>query len=102
MICFGPSPSPPRDPGAEERRTTLLENIPHAKFEGASTHTTDTVDVGYVLEGEIDLELDDGLVVHMKSGDVYVQNGTRHGWHNRSDRDCVMLVALIGAQPPQI
>jgi hypothetical protein len=97
VICFGPEDS--TDIAPEVTPAPVLDSIPHAKFEGAGVHTTDTVDVGYVLEGEIDLELDDRFVAHLKPGDTYVQNGTRHSWHNRTDRNCILLVALIGAQP---
>ena len=33
--------------------------------------------------GAIWLELDDGKIVHLKRGDVVVQNGTRHAWRNK-------------------
>jgi cupin domain len=61
-------------------------------------HTTDTVDYGIVISGEIDLELDDGLEVHMVAGDCVVQNGTRHAWHNRTDSPTVMAFIMIGAR----
>ena len=38
-------------------------------------HTTQTVDYGIVLEGEVWLEVDDGKEVHLKPHDVVVQNG---------------------------
>ncbi len=60
-------------------------------------HTTDTVDYGIVLSGEIWLELDDAAAVHLEPGDCVVQNGTRHGWRNRSTRPCVMAFVLLGA-----
>ena len=60
-------------------------------------HTTDTVDFDVVLSGEVYLELDDGAEVHLKAGDCVIQNGTRHAWHNRSNDNCVISVALIGA-----
>ena len=60
-------------------------------------HTTDTVDYGVVLTGEISLELDDGATVHLQPGDCVVQNGTRHGWRNRTDKPCVMAFVLVGA-----
>ncbi|WFU41513.1 cupin domain-containing protein [Bradyrhizobium sp. CB82] len=50
--------------------------------ENPGMHTTDTVDYGILVEGEISLELDDGQVVALKPGDVVVQNGTRHAWRN--------------------
>ena len=61
-------------------------------------HASDTVDFDVVLSGEIVLELDNGVEVHLKAGDCVVQNGTRHSWHNRSSEKCVMAVVLIGAE----
>lgn len=61
-------------------------------------HTTDTIDFDVVISGEVSLELDDGAEVHLKAGDCVVQNGTRHAWHNRSSENCVIAVALIGAE----
>ena len=61
-------------------------------------HTTDTVDFDVVVLGECYLELDDGDEVLLKAGDCVVQNGTRHAWRNRSSENCVIAVALIGAE----
>lgn len=63
-------------------------------------HTTDTVDYGILLEGEISLELDDGRLLHLKKHDVVIQNGTRHAWRNGSDRPAVMAFVLVGATRP--
>ena len=43
-------------------------------------HTTDTIDLEYILSGEVWLELDDGKEVHLQAGDTVIQNGTRHAW----------------------
>lgn len=56
------------------------------------------MDVDFVLSGEVDVELDDGVEVHLKAGDVLVQNGTRHAWRNQSDQPCVLVVAVTGAR----
>jgi len=61
-------------------------------------HTTDTIDYGIVISGEIWLELDDGAEVHLKQGDCVIQNGTRHAWRARSPEPCVMAWILIGAE----
>ncbi len=61
-------------------------------------HTTDTVDFDVVLSGEVYLVLDDGAELLLKAGDSVVQNGTRHAWENRSAKDCIIAVALIGAE----
>jgi mannose-6-phosphate isomerase-like protein (cupin superfamily) len=60
-------------------------------------HTTDTIDIDYIVSGELYLELDDGAEVLLKPGDSVIQNGTRHKWHNRGDEPVVMLAVCIGA-----
>ena len=40
--------------------------------------------IGIVMEGELDMEVDGGKVVHLKAGDVVVQRGTNHAWVNNS------------------
>lgn len=60
-------------------------------------HTTDTIDFEVILDGEVWLELDDGVEVHLRPGDTVVQNGTRHAWRNHGDTLCRIAVFLIGA-----
>ena len=67
------------------------------ELEDSGFHTTDSIDYGVVISGEITLELDDGATVRLKQGDCVVQNGTRHAWRNRSATPCVMAFVLIGA-----
>ncbi len=63
-------------------------------------HTTDTVDLDVVVAGELWLELDDGAEVHLRPGDVVIQNGTRHAWHNRGTVPATIVTALVGAVRP--
>jgi len=60
-------------------------------------HTTNTIDFEYVISGEVWLELDDGVEVHLRAGDTVVQNGTRHAWRNKTSEPCRLVVCLIGA-----
>lgn len=60
-------------------------------------HRSDTVDYGVVVEGELWLELDNGVTRRLGQGDVVVQNGTRHAWHNRSATPARMFFVLVGA-----
>ena len=62
-------------------------------------HRTDSVDYAVVMSGEIDMELDDGVVVKLKAGDVLVQRGTIHNWVNKGTVPCVIAFTLIGAKP---
>ena len=68
------------------------------ELDNPGMHTTDTVDYGIVLEGEVWLELDDGKQVHLKAHDVVVQNGTRHAWRNKTDKPVKMAFVLVGAR----
>jgi quercetin dioxygenase-like cupin family protein len=61
-------------------------------------HTTDTVDFGVVLEGEIWLELDHHETVHLRKHDLYVLNGIRHAWRNKGDKPATFAVVLLGAK----
>ena len=60
-------------------------------------HTTDSIDYGLCVEGEMYLELDGGKEVHLTPGTCVVQRGTRHAWHNRSDKAALMMHVLVGA-----
>jgi hypothetical protein len=60
-------------------------------------HTTNTIDYGIVLWGEINLELDDQTEIHLKAGDCIIQNGTRHAWRNRGAEACMIAFIMIGA-----
>ena len=81
----------------------FMEELPDlaAKFEpdNPGMHTTDTVDYGIVLDGEVWLELDDGKQVHLKPHDVVIQNGTRHAWRNKGDKPVKIAFVQIGARP---
>jgi mannose-6-phosphate isomerase-like protein (cupin superfamily) len=59
-------------------------------------HATDSVDYAIVIEGEIDMLLDDSEV-HMKTGDILVQQGTNHAWVNRGAAPCKVAFVLIDA-----
>lgn len=59
-------------------------------------HTSDSIDYGVCLEGEMWLVLDEGRETRITPGTVVVQRGTRHAWQNRSDQPATMLYVLVG------
>lgn len=64
-------------------------------------HRTKSIDYALVLEGEIDMLMDDSEV-HLKAGDVLVQQGTNHAWVNNTNKPCRIAFVLIDAHaPPQ-
>jgi len=80
-----------------ELQTKMPGLIEHLELDNPGMHTTDSIDFGIVLSGEVDLELDNGATRHLKAGDCVVQNGTRHAWRNRSATPTMMAFVLLGA-----
>ena len=81
---------------------TVLRIVDFAPGCKSPLHRTTSIDYGIVLEGEMTMELDGGSVTQLKAGDVVVQRGTNHLWHNRSSRPCRMAFVLIEAKPLEI
>ena len=48
-------------------------------------HRTETIDYVIVIEGEIEMDMDDSTV-KLKAGDIMIQRGTNHAWANRSGK----------------
>jgi quercetin dioxygenase-like cupin family protein len=65
----------------------------------SAMHRTNSVDYVFILEGELEMELDGGEWVHLRAGDIVVQRGTNHAWENKSDRVCRLASVLIAAEP---
>jgi mannose-6-phosphate isomerase-like protein (cupin superfamily) len=62
-------------------------------------HRTRSLDYAVILSGEIDMMLDDGDV-HLREGDVIVQQATNHAWVNRGTAPCRILVVLMDSKEP--
>jgi mannose-6-phosphate isomerase-like protein (cupin superfamily) len=72
-------------------------------------HATSTTDFDIILNGTVGLELDDGEVI-LQPGDIVVQNGTLHRWHNRGSTVArivggghgLLLVLSCSVAPPPV
>jgi mannose-6-phosphate isomerase-like protein (cupin superfamily) len=62
-------------------------------------HRTRSVDYAIIMSGEIDMLLDEGEV-HLKAGDVVVQQATNHAWVNRGKEICRVAFILMDSQEP--
>lgn len=60
-------------------------------------HRTNSIDYGIVLEGEVELELEDGRKKTVGKHGVIVQRGTNHLWRNTTDKVCRIAFILIEA-----
>jgi mannose-6-phosphate isomerase-like protein (cupin superfamily) len=62
-------------------------------------HRTRSLDYAVILSGEIDMMLDD-TSVHLKPGDVIVQQATNHAWVNHGTQPCRILFVLMDSKEP--
>jgi len=98
---------PPLDPATEAKLDPelLMKAVgDHAPKRGIPVknpfmHRTRTVDYAVIMSGEIDMMLDN-VTVHLKPGDMVVQQATNHGWVNHGSQPCRILFVLMDAKEP--
>jgi len=61
-------------------------------------HRTETIDYVIVVDGEIEMDMDDSTV-KLKAGDILVQRGTNHAWANRSGKNARVAFVLVDGKP---
>ena len=83
--------------GTTRDNGTVFRLIEYGPGVTPRNHRTNSIDYAVVLSGEIDMELDDGLVT-LRASDVLVQRGTVHNWVNRYKVPCVIAFVLIDAR----
>ena len=76
-------------------RFIVMEFAPGVESE---MHRTETIDYIAVLDGEIDMEMDNSTV-KLRAGDVMVQRGTNHAWVNRGTVPARLAIVLLDAKP---
>jgi hypothetical protein len=57
-------------------------------------HQTDTIDYGIVLEGEIELLMENERLLLCKN-DCFIQEGKKHAWVNSSEIPCRIFFVLV-------
>jgi quercetin dioxygenase-like cupin family protein len=80
---------------------TVVRVVEFAPGSPKFMHRTETLDYAILLSGECDLELDDGVTVHMAAGDIAVQRGTMHAWVATGPQPAVLAFVLIDADPAE-
>jgi len=97
---------PLKDGGASVDNTAMLKEMGIDPASGGKPprnpfmHRTRSIDYAIVLEGEIDMLLDDSEV-HLNQGDILVQKATNHAWVNNGDKTCRICFVLIDALEPE-
>lgn len=101
-FVLAPDSTPPADDNPEATAAEVERLFPGLlstmKPDDPGMHRSATVDMLYILSGRCVLELDDGSKTELGAGDVVVQSGTMHRWHNPWGEPCRIVGALAGAQ----
>jgi mannose-6-phosphate isomerase-like protein (cupin superfamily) len=97
---------PPIKPEVEKMDINTMMKVvgDHAPAKGVPPrhpmmHRTRSLDYAIIMSGEIDMLLDDGEV-HLKAGDVVVQQATNHAWVNRGKEVCRIAFILMDGREP--
>jgi Cupin domain len=102
VVDFPPAPASGAAPHVDHDKVLIAMGIDPATqgyMRHANTHRTRSIDYAIVLDGEIDMLMDDSEI-HMKTGDVLIQQGTNHAWVNNSGKVCRVAFVLMDAQAP--
>ncbi len=86
-----------RDAGLTLNQGSVIRVVDMLPGKESPMHRTNSIDYGIVIEGEIELELDDGAKRTVRQGGIIVQRGTNHLWRNTSDKVCRIAFVLIEA-----
>jgi mannose-6-phosphate isomerase-like protein (cupin superfamily) len=76
----------------------LTPGMGDAVSDASGMHYTATVDLEFILSGEVTLTLDTGDSKVLKAGDALIQCGANHSWANKGTEPVVILLAFIGAK----
>jgi mannose-6-phosphate isomerase-like protein (cupin superfamily) len=101
LVDFPPETAEMRNLDPATMHQTLGDGAPKRGLppRHPAMHRTRTVDYAVVISGEIDMLLDD-TEIHLKAGDILVQQGTNHAWVNRGSEPCRIAFVLIDAKEP--
>ena len=80
---------------------TVFRVVEFSPGVASRNHRTNSIDYAVVMKGEIDMDID-GVLIHLKAGDVLVQRGTIHNWINTGTKSCIIAFALIDAKPVSV
>jgi quercetin dioxygenase-like cupin family protein len=86
-----------RDAGLTLNHGSVIRIVDMLPGQQSPMHRTSSIDYGIVLEGEIELELDDGAKRTVRQGGIIVQRGTNHLWRNTTGQVCRIAFILIEA-----
>ncbi|GHC86514.1 cupin domain-containing protein [Novosphingobium pokkalii] len=86
-----------REAGVTLEGGSVIRIVDMLPGQASPFHRTNSIDYGIVLEGEVELELDDGAKTTIGQHGIIIQRGTNHLWRNTTDKVCRIAFVLIEA-----
>lgn len=84
-----------RDAGLTLHGGSVIRVVDMLPGKQSPMHRTNSIDYGIVLQGELELELDDGAKTLLHAGDIVVQRGTMHLWRNPSATEICRIAFIL-------
>jgi quercetin dioxygenase-like cupin family protein len=91
-----------RDAGLTLKGGSVIRIVDMLPNCSSPMHRSSSIDYGIILSGEIELELDNGVVKTMGQGAIIVQRGTIHKWRNPSSTDICRIVFILTEAKPYV
>ncbi|KKO97743.1 hypothetical protein THAR02_10150 [Trichoderma harzianum] len=93
----------PHNVGMSIPRGTVLRMSDFQPGQSVPMHRSKTIDLGVIIEGEVELIMGSGERTVLKRGDIIVQRGTIHGWKNNSATEVARgFFVLVDAELPTV
>ncbi|KAI0379041.1 hypothetical protein F5Y04DRAFT_139563 [Hypomontagnella monticulosa] len=86
--------------GLAMKGSTVLRMVDFGPLYECMMHRTKSLDFGILVEGEVEMILDDGSITRMKRGDIAVQRATMHAWRNPSSTQWARMVFVLQDMKP--
>ncbi|PLB47650.1 hypothetical protein P170DRAFT_360870 [Aspergillus steynii IBT 23096] len=80
-------------------RGSLIRVVDFPPHSVGHNHRTQSLDYAIIMDGEMEMQLDDGSRTKVQAGDVVVQQATMHQWHNVTDRVARVIFVLLPSEP---
>jgi hypothetical protein len=95
---FHEGPTAANTPDNRALTEEIVPGMMSVSVDPSGLHTTPSIDIQFILSGEVDLIHPDGAYETLRAGDVLILVGTTHGWRNKTTEDCAMLGIFYGGR----
>ncbi|KAJ5240516.1 uncharacterized protein N7469_002107 [Penicillium citrinum] len=92
---------PSDDPRSKQMysRGSLIRVVDFPPNSTGHRHRTQSLDYAIILQGEMEMLLDDGSKTKLQAGNVIVQQATMHQWNNPTDKTSRVVFVLLPSEP---